>query len=77
MSGNGGWARAFRAVAFVTAVPVSVGLAGAIGSLLDRGFGGGWWFTILAGLFGFGAGIYQLFRGLRQLRDDDTDHDPP
>ncbi len=77
MSGNGGWTRAFKAVAFVCALPLSVILLGGIGVALDRRLGGGWWCTITGGLLGFAAGLYQLSRGLKQLSDDDPHHDPP
>ena len=76
MSGKGGWTRAFKAVGFVTALPISVIFAGAIGLAVDRRFETGWWFTILFGLLGFTAGILHLTRGLRQLSDDDASDHP-
>lgn len=77
MSGTGGWTRAYKAVALVSALPISTIAGGLLGAWLDRLVGGGWLFTAILGLLGFSAGILQLFRGLKQLQDDDPRDHPP
>lgn len=77
MSETGGWTRAYKAMALVTALPISTVLGGLLGAQLDKFFGSGVVCTVMLGLLGFSAGIYQLFRGLRRLSDDDSRDHPP
>jgi F0F1-type ATP synthase assembly protein I len=77
MSETGGWTRAYKAVALVSALPISTIAGGLLGAFLDRATGGGWILTALLGLLGFSAGILQLFRGLQNPPDDDPRDHPP
>ena len=77
MKGNGGWTRAWKATAYVSALPISTIAGGLLGTSLDRLFGDGWLFTAILGLLGFAAGVWQLFRGLQKLSDDDPRDHPP
>jgi F0F1-type ATP synthase assembly protein I len=66
MDDSGGWKRAWRASALVSGLPVAT-LAGVLlGAGLDHVFGTGWLATSVFGALGFAAGVYQLFRGLKQ-----------
>jgi F0F1-type ATP synthase assembly protein I len=77
MKENGSWTRAWKATAHVSGLPVSTIAGGLVGVALDRSLGGGWIFTTVFGLLGFSAGVWQLFRGLQKLSDDDPRNPPP
>lgn len=77
MSETGGWTRAYKAVALVSALPISTIAGGLLGAVLDRLLGSGWFLTALFGLLGFSTGILQLFRGLQQPSDVDPRDHPP
>jgi F0F1-type ATP synthase assembly protein I len=77
MKENGNWTRAWKATALVSGLPVSTIAGGLIGGALDRSLAGGWLFTTAFGLLGFAAGVWQLFRGLQKLSDDDSRDHPP
>jgi F0F1-type ATP synthase assembly protein I len=77
MSDTGGWTRAYKAVALVSSLPISTIAGGLLGAGVDRLLGGGWIFTAIFGLFGFSAGILQLFRGLKEPSDADPRDHPP
>lgn len=77
MSETGGWTRAYQAVGLVTALPLSTIVGGVVGAWIDRALDSGWLFTASLGLLGFAAGVFQLFRGLRKLSDDQPDDHPP
>jgi F0F1-type ATP synthase assembly protein I len=49
----------------------SVVIAAGLGYFLDKRFGTSPTFTLLLGLFGFGAGIYEVIRRLTRRRKND------
>jgi hypothetical protein len=78
MSETGGWTRAYRAMALVSALPIATIGGGLVGAALDHLAGGeGRLLTVLFGFLGFSAGILQLFRGLQQPPDADSRDHPP
>jgi hypothetical protein len=77
MNETGGWTRAYKAMALVSAVPISTIVAGLLGAELDSLLGWRGPLTAGLGLLGFAAGIFQLFRGLKAANDDDPRHHPP
>jgi F0F1-type ATP synthase assembly protein I len=77
MSDSGGWRRAWRASALVSALPTATIAGALLGAGLDRVLGTGWFATVVLGSLGFVAGVYQLFRGLKQAPDDDPGDHPP
>lgn len=71
------WRRAGTAIALASALPFAT-VAGLLAGLaLDRVLGLGRGLAVLGALLGFAAGVYQLFRGMSRLPDDQPPDPPP